>query len=99
MDRVATAIAADQVEEAVDVAEAVLDLRGPVVGGGNVEQVHGVGVDAVVRDAEIMGDSVRDLLVPVREGERGVGVCETLGDDGAEAAAGPGNRDHSSVEL
>ena len=37
LDRVATAVAADQVEEAVDGAEAVGEGGGPVVGGALVE--------------------------------------------------------------
>ena len=69
LDRLAAAIAADQVEEAVDVAEALLELGGPVVGGGLVEEVDGAPVEAVVGEAEVLRDGVRGLLAAVGEGE------------------------------
>ena len=99
VDRVAAAVAADEVDEAVDVAEALLGRGGPVVGGGFVEEVHGPGVDAVVGEGEVLGDGVGDLLAAVGEGEGGAGVGEALGDDGPEAAAGPGDGDDPSVEV
>ena len=46
-----------------------------------------------------MGDAVGDLLAAVGEGEAGAGVGEALGDDGAEAAAGPGDGDDPSFEI
>ena len=58
-----------------------------------------MGVDAVVGEAEVLCDSVGDLLVAVGEGEAGAGVSEALGDDGAEAAAGSGDCDDASVEV
>ncbi len=99
VDGVAAAVAADQVEEAVDAAELLCGRGGPVVGLGLVEEVDGLGVDAVVGEAEVLGDGVGDLLTAVGEGEAGAGVGEALGDDGAEAAAGAGDGDHAAVEV
>ena len=86
-------------EEAVDAAELLLRRGGPVVGLGFVEEVDGEGEHAVVREAEVLCDGVRELLLPVREGEAGAGVGETLGDDGPEAPAGTGDRDDAAVEI
>jgi hypothetical protein len=99
VDGVAAAIAPDQVEEAIDAAEALLGGGGPVVGGGLVEEVDRGGVDAVVGETEVLGDGVGDLLAPVREREGGACVGEALSNDGAEAAARAGDRDHPSLEV
>ena len=58
-----------------------------------------LGVDAVGGEAEVLGDGVGDLLAAVGEGEAGAGVGEALGDDGPEAAAGPGDGDDPSFEV
>ena len=99
VDGVAAAVAADEVKEGVDAAEFLLHGRGPFVGGGFVEEVDGVGVDAVVGDAEALGHAVGDFLAAVCEGEAGAGVGEALGDDRPEAAAGSGDGEDPSVEV
>jgi hypothetical protein len=99
VDGVAAAIAADEVEESVDVAELLRGGGGPVVGLGLLEEVDGAGVDAVVGQPEVLGDAVGDLLVAVGECEAGAGVGEALGDDGAEAAARAGDGDDAAVEI
>ena len=99
VDGVAAAVAADEVDEAVDLSEALLGCGGPIVGGGFVEEVNGVGVDSVGGEVEVLGDRVGDLLVAVGEGEAGAGVGEALGDDGPEAAAGPGDGEDPSLEV
>jgi hypothetical protein len=96
---VAAAVAADEVDEAVDAAEARLGLGGPDVGGGLFEEVDRVRVDAVLGQAEVVGDAVGDLLAAVGEGEAGAGIGEALGDDRPEPAAGTGDGDDPSVEV
>jgi hypothetical protein len=99
VDGVAAAVAADEMDQAVDVAEALLGRGGPVVGGRFVEEVDGPGVDAVVGKAEALGDGVRDLLAAVDEGEGGARFREAVGDDRPEAAPGSGDCDHPSVQV
>src|SRR5829696_8987509 len=99
IDGVAAAVAADQVQEAVDATELLGGRGGPVAGLGLVEEVDRLGGDSVVAEPEVLGHRVRDLLAAVGEGEAGAGVGETLGDDGAEAASGAGDRDDAAVEI
>jgi hypothetical protein len=99
VDGVAAAIAADEVEESVGVAELLGGGGGPVVGLGFVEEVDGLGVDAVVGEAKVLRNLVGDLLVAVGEGQGGPGVCESLGDDWSKAAAGAGDCDDPSVKF
>src|SRR5581483_9834709 len=82
-DGVAAAVAANQVKQSVDLAEALLGCGGPLAGGAGVEEVDGAGLDAVGTEAELLGDGGRDLLVAVDEGEGGAGLREPLGDDRA----------------
>ncbi len=97
LDRLAAAIAADQVEEAIDAAEAVGEGGGPVVGGALVEEVDGAGVDALLGQPERVLHRIGVLLGSIGEGEGGAGVSEALRHHRAETAAGPGDRDHPSV--
>src|SRR5262245_47945276 len=99
VDGVAAAVAADEVEEPVDLSELLLRGGGPVAGLGLVEEVDRAGVHAVAGKAEALGDGVGDLLAAVREGEGGAGVGEAAGDDRAEAAARAGDSDDPSVEI
>ena len=96
--RLAPLPAADQVQEAVDAAEALLERRGPLARGPLVEQVDDPGVDPVGVEAEVGDERVEDRLVAVGERQRGAGLGEPGGDDRAEPAAGAGDRDHAPVE-
>ena len=98
VDGVAAAVAADEVEEAVDPAEHLRSRR-PSRWRGTRRAGRRPRVDAVIGNAEVLGDGVGDLLTAVGEGEAGAGVGEALGDDRPEAAAGTGDRDDPSLEV
>ena len=97
-DRVTALPAADEVEEAVDTAEALDQRRRPALRRLGIEQVDGAGVDSVLAEAEVGREGVEALLADVGEREGGAGMDQAVGNRGAQAARGAGDRDHAAFE-
>ena len=70
VQRLAALPAADQVDEAVDLAEALDERLAPAAGGVGVEQVDDPPVPALLGDAGLGGDRVEALLGDVGGGDR-----------------------------
>ncbi len=80
-------------------AEALGRPPRPSVGRLGVEEVHDVGFDVLVVEAEVGDQRIHPVLVHVGEDERSAGVGEALGNGGAEATAGAGDGDHAAVQI
>jgi hypothetical protein len=96
----AAAPAADEVDQAVDPAEVLLDTRGPVLGGLEVEQIDGVTDDggSAVGEAGRVHGLGQPLRVVVRadDGRTRLGQPEQRRAPGGSARAG--HRDHRTAE-
>ncbi len=97
-DRVAALPAADEVDEGVGAAEALLEVVAPLAGGVVVQEVDLAEVDALGGQPEVVGERLEPADVDVGEREVGALVGEAAGDVGAQAAAGACDRDRASFE-
>ncbi len=98
-ERLAALPAADEVKEAVDAAEALLERLRPVAGAVVVEQVGDARVAALLGQGELGDELVEPALVDVGERQGRAGVGQPRGDGRAEATGGAGDRDHAPFEI
>jgi hypothetical protein len=98
-DGVAALPAADQVQKAVDPAEALDDSGCPLPRGVLGEEVDDTAVEAILRQPQVRAELVKPVPVHVGGGDRRAVIGQAAGDRGSEAAGGAGDGDHASVEL
>ena len=97
-DGIAALPAADQVDECVGAAEAVLEAVGPVARGVGVEQVDDAASRLRSSAGRARSPAPPGARVDVGEREGGAVGGEARRDVGAEAAAGAGDRDRAAFE-
>ena len=97
-ERLAALPAADEVDEAVDGAEALGERVRPLRGTVGAEEVGGFCVPALRGDAELGGEVVELLLVDVGCGDARAGVGKCAADGRPKAAGSPGDSDDASLE-
>ncbi len=98
VQRLAATPAPDQVDEPVDPAEALGEPRAPLAGRVLVQQIDLATVPAPGRQAQLGAERVECLLAAVGPGDGRPRRRQFRGDQGAQATADPGNRDHPSLK-
>src|SRR5206468_10747380 len=97
-DRLAAAPAANEVQQPVEVAEALAERRRPGPRGVGIEEVDDARVEAIVGQVELGGEGVEPVLGDVGERQGGAVGGEAAGDRRPETAGGTGDREDAAVE-
>jgi hypothetical protein len=95
VQRLAAAPAADEVDEAVDAAEALDQGRAPGAGGLLVEEIDGATVPALGRQAELGGQRLERLLAALGSGDDRPLGRQAFSHHGPEPTPDPGDSDHT----
>jgi hypothetical protein len=98
VQRLSPAPAADEVEEAVDAAEALDEGGAPAAGRVLVEQVDRAPIPALGRQAKINGEGVECLLTALGPGDDRPFRRQPLGNHRAKAAADASDRNYPALK-